>query len=145
LRIEPLDGFREAPIPLRHDRSEQVLRSARVGFAESVDRPVEISEDPPDLLFQQAEAPRAEPFDLDARRRAEGFGREAIRRLQIGANRWRRMPHETPVRTVRVLRPRGSVDERDRDQMKALALLVDRKSTRLNSSHVSISYAVFCL
>src|SRR5438067_5380541 len=24
-------------------------------------------------------------------------------------------------------------------------LLVDRKSTRLNSSHVSISYAVFCL
>src|SRR5215510_4878521 len=26
-----------------------------------------------------------------------------------------------------------------------LALLVDRKSTRLNSSHVAISYAVFCL
>src|SRR5207249_8565778 len=25
------------------------------------------------------------------------------------------------------------------------AILVDRKSTRLNSSHVSISYAVFCL
>src|SRR5699024_12288226 len=25
------------------------------------------------------------------------------------------------------------------------ALLLDRKSTRLNSSHVSISYAVFCL
>src|SRR5207249_6893035 len=25
------------------------------------------------------------------------------------------------------------------------ALIVDRKSTRLNSSHVSISYAVFCL
>src|SRR5690348_2037992 len=27
----------------------------------------------------------------------------------------------------------------------AMALLVDRKSTRLNSSHPSISYAVFCL
>src|SRR5699024_12508498 len=26
-----------------------------------------------------------------------------------------------------------------------LAMLTDRKSTRLNSSHVSISYAVFCL
>src|SRR5437868_11431154 len=26
-----------------------------------------------------------------------------------------------------------------------IAILVDRKSTRLNSSHVSISYAVFCL
>src|SRR5699024_6455105 len=29
--------------------------------------------------------------------------------------------------------------------MKNTALMVDRKSTRLNSSHVSISYAVFCL
>src|SRR5699024_7885655 len=27
----------------------------------------------------------------------------------------------------------------------ALGTLIDRKSTRLNSSHVSISYAVFCL
>src|SRR3712207_8673921 len=27
----------------------------------------------------------------------------------------------------------------------AVALLVDRKSTRLNSSHANISYAVFCL
>src|SRR5256885_12132582 len=27
----------------------------------------------------------------------------------------------------------------------ALALLLDRKSTRLNSSHLVISYAVFCL
>src|SRR5207249_8489945 len=30
-------------------------------------------------------------------------------------------------------------------QMKGLGEVVDRKSTRLNSSHVSISYAVFCL
>ena len=28
---------------------------------------------------------------------------------------------------------------------KVLELIGDRKSTRLNSSHVSISYAVFCL
>src|SRR3989442_3064917 len=28
---------------------------------------------------------------------------------------------------------------------KLLAILIDRKSTRLNSSHVRISYAVFCL
>src|SRR5437773_6908751 len=27
----------------------------------------------------------------------------------------------------------------------ALALIEDRKSTRLNSSHITISYAVFCL
>src|SRR5207249_11533404 len=31
------------------------------------------------------------------------------------------------------------------DVLKGKALLLDRKSTRLNSSHVSISYAVFCL
>src|SRR5690349_23767547 len=30
-------------------------------------------------------------------------------------------------------------------QTAALVLLGDRKSTRLNSSHVEISYAVFCL
>src|SRR5438874_8029124 len=29
--------------------------------------------------------------------------------------------------------------------MDGLALALDRKSTRLNSSHVEISYAVFCL
>src|SRR3712207_9304491 len=35
--------------------------------------------------------------------------------------------------------PRGSV------VMEAMVALVDRKSTRLNSSHANISYAVFCL
>src|SRR5699024_12106625 len=30
-------------------------------------------------------------------------------------------------------------------QQQQVAALLDRKSTRLNSSHVSISYAVFCL
>src|SRR5690606_41947447 len=33
---------------------------------------------------------------------------------------------------------------RDR-QLPAAAVVADRKSTRLNSSHVKISYAVFCL
>src|SRR5699024_11574173 len=33
----------------------------------------------------------------------------------------------------------GAQDQRDREERE------DRKSTRLNSSHVSISYAVFCL
>src|SRR5690348_17530945 len=31
------------------------------------------------------------------------------------------------------------------DEARELGLAVDRKSTRLNSSHPSISYAVFCL
>src|SRR5256885_6749566 len=33
----------------------------------------------------------------------------------------------------------------DRDAADALRRLADRKSTRLNSSHLVISYAVFCL
>src|SRR5438034_7330449 len=36
----------------------------------------------------------------------------------------------------------GGVDDAGRDQ---ILVLVDRKSTRLNSSHTVISYAVFCL
>src|SRR5437868_7915248 len=32
-----------------------------------------------------------------------------------------------------------------RDSQRGRLVAVDRKSTRLNSSHVSISYAVFCL
>src|SRR5690606_41368354 len=31
------------------------------------------------------------------------------------------------------------------EQIRSLLLALDRKSTRLNSSHVKISYAVFCL
>src|SRR5699024_11842037 len=38
----------------------------------------------------------------------------------------------------------GVIDPRYELQ-KAMMKTVDRKSTRLNSSHVSISYAVFCL
>src|SRR5690242_21821682 len=42
-------------------------------------------------------------------------------------------PPEPPTRTAE---PVSGPDERDQP---------DRKSTRLNSSHMSISYAVFCL
>src|SRR5207249_5628870 len=38
----------------------------------------------------------------------------------------------------------GPVSDLPEAMMRAL-FVVDRKSTRLNSSHVSISYAVFCL
>src|SRR2546426_5640796 len=43
----------------------------------------------------------------------------------------------------------GKVADRLNDQSKAIRgsriLVLDRKSTRLNSSHLVISYAVFCL
>src|SRR5690606_41470175 len=48
--------------------------------------------------------------------------------------------------------PEGALDRKLREAVKASfdaiierALSGDRKSTRLNSSHVKISYAVFCL
>src|SRR3712207_8132862 len=40
---------------------------------------------------------------------------------------------------------RGEVPHRRQDEVPALAVERDRKSTRLNSSHANISYAVFCL
>src|SRR5699024_12836864 len=39
----------------------------------------------------------------------------------------------------------GHVDRREGSLRRAEQVHQDRKSTRLNSSHVSISYAVFCL
>src|SRR3712207_7418162 len=45
------------------------------------------------------------------------------------------------TRTHRPLRPR-SIDHTRRSE---LGRRLDRKSTRLNSSHANISYAVFCL
>src|SRR5690606_40830255 len=43
---------------------------------------------------------------------------------------------------------RGAVHDRRRDRRRLAGIIherLDRKSTRLNSSHVKISYAVFCL
>src|SRR3712207_7222096 len=47
---------------------------------------------------------------------------------------------------VEVVRARADVEE-GQEHLRALdvALAQDRKSTRLNSSHANISYAVFCL
>src|SRR3712207_8929588 len=62
--------------------------------------------------------------------------------------------HRRDLHGVRVLRDadgRGDVEElrRERDRLAMVARRradhADRKSTRLNSSHANISYAVFCL
>src|SRR5690606_39475934 len=49
-------------------------------------------------------------------------------------------PEQVTYRTVGV-----DYDLLDAGKREALAAALDRKSTRLNSSHVKISYAVFCL
>src|SRR5256885_8069228 len=68
----------------------------------------------------------------------EGDGR----RVQRAPHR-RPEPDEEgrPVRGPRVLDPRDRV----RDAVRGDGAGKDRKSTRLNSSHLVISYAVFCL
>src|SRR5690554_7152306 len=48
-------------------------------------------------------------------------------------------------RLCKALRARGVVIGMDGEKGENLPLRQDRKSTRLNSSHVRISYAVFCL
>src|SRR5207249_9605046 len=86
-------------------------------------------------LFRSAISPDTPSFVDCAKHRAVRHGRR--RRPRVDGD----------------LHPRGN---RDRSHMSTLAdqigdhpvllaPLEDRKSTRLNSSHVSISYAVFCL
>src|SRR5207253_8320239 len=55
--------------------------------------------------------------------------------------------HETPARRTREREKRDREGDRaERDEGDAaFGEELDRKSTRLNSSHVAISYAVFCL
>src|SRR5574342_1232559 len=50
-------------------------------------------------------------------------------------------PYTTLFRSLGMLRPRGGLGR----GLGALLPTTDRKSTRLNSSHHRISYAVFCL
>src|SRR5204862_6995996 len=64
---------------------------------------------------------------LERRRRCASLGQFPIRRPHAPR------PHPAPAPRNPCIRPDPAGDQRD------------RKSTRLNSSHVEISYAVFCL
>src|SRR4051794_41877338 len=50
-----------------------------------------------------------------------------------------------PIYVPVSVKMRRGVDDGSRSALELGPRLVDRKSTRLNSSHPSISYAVFCL
>src|SRR5690242_20969090 len=69
------------------------------------------------------------PICLALTPRCDGDQRRQLLAAELAA------PGHPPPRLVRILHQRRS---------RAVAAL-DRKSTRLNSSHMSISYAVFCL
>src|SRR5437773_9336257 len=52
-------------------------------------------------------------------------------------------PYTTLFRSE--IRPLGAADGSDGYSVRTVRPGADRKSTRLNSSHITISYAVFCL
>src|SRR3712207_8052861 len=82
----------------------------------------------PDDLVEQLALAAGQQFGRD--RLADGPHRGGALELQARLKRPRQLPHllEPPVALLRT----------HRDAQ-------DRKSTRLNSSHANISYAVFCL
>src|SRR5690606_17209411 len=75
-------------------------------------------------------AQRGEPFALSIDARVQGALEDELRRGMLSVN---------------AVGAAGIVLDVDTGEVMALASLPeDRKSTRLNSSHVKISYAVFC-
>src|SRR3712207_8736439 len=57
----------------------------------------------------------------------------------------RRAPPGQPHKQRPNQRQEGKEEQDGRDRVGQEGGVVDRKSTRLNSSHANISYAVFCL
>src|SRR5690625_5572313 len=78
-------------------------------------------------------------------RHPEGLGQRRLQqRVQVGD--LLPAPPSVDVGVDRVALDRAGADEGDLDDdVVEVARPQDRKSTRLNSSHVAISYAVFCL
>src|SRR5262245_64580744 len=106
-------------------------------------------------FYRGASCPRAgrAPLRQMARDSGRRHGDEARLRgdaFEPGADRRERREIEPALRTV--VRVRVQADVRDRvalaDEKAMLGEVIvheDRKSTRLNCSHLGISYAVFCL
>src|SRR3712207_6120737 len=69
----------------------------------------------------------------------ENYDMKLARRLVAGVDIWMNTP-------TRPLEASGTSGEKaEMNGVVNLSVLEDRKSTRLNSSHANISYAVFCL
>src|SRR2546430_10982919 len=55
------------------------------------------------------------------------------------------LAYNSVLTTIRILEKKGYVEHVKDGRAHVYQALLDRKSTRLNSSHSQISYAVFCL
>src|SRR3712207_8758060 len=69
----------------------------------------------------------------------------ADERLRDDPGKGSRVRQAHSVYFLRFLAQRSEAMARGRQRQATLEIAADRKSTRLNSSHANISYAVFCL
>src|SRR5690606_28869112 len=98
----------------------------------------------PSVMTGSSSTPFHEPSN-DVTDESEAMELEV--RFAIGALRLRQFLSEKGLREVEQVRRKGAfgIDGSGTNPRDQLLLREDRKSTRLNSSHVKISYAVFCM
>src|SRR2546430_6579583 len=75
---------------------------------------------------------------------------QALAEEDINILAYQQFPHDKGRGSVRLVvdnpdKTRATLDRQRNDYTETEVARVDRKSTRLNSSHSQISYAVFCL
>src|SRR5258708_28451172 len=88
---------------------------------------------------------RAPPTAATISRRRRRFSRASGSSAGSGGSAWRRSASRSFGGSVSRGLFSGSLSSRDGETRHASGRQADRKSTRLNSSHQIISYAVFCL
>src|SRR5256885_13276187 len=94
---------------------------------------------PSSPLFPYTTLSRSQPAGADRPRRIRRRARQQVVELRVDNLLSLRIPLDQDVRLPQRIPRRAMLVQ------QAIESAVDRKSTRLNSSHLVISYAVFCL
>src|SRR5690606_18277594 len=134
------------------ERSEPGILPSLVLGTRGLEHPLPDRRDEPDLFGDRNEARGLDRLFIAHTPANERFRADDVAAAQIEARLIRELELvaiERPTQIVLELEPlRGKCIELRREELNVVAaglLGADRKSTRLNSSHVKISYAVFCL
>src|SRR5690625_6420127 len=115
----------------------------------TVNRHAKTAPEPQQLYFLKNEAikkllleKRAKKIGLQFSNRPKLSHQHSILLIKIGEYYFHTSPSKEDFKTLPHL---GPIDNTHQNPHIQMSLNQDRKSTRLNSSHVAISYAVFCL